>query len=112
MCVCMYVCSSSSSSGSGSGMIADQYEAQEDTVWAPVMGEARAVKQSYPWRLRLRVCIVLGMAAAVFLVVGLSRQAPGIVSEGDDYDTTAVLSLLEWKNNEKLRLAVASLNRS
>ena len=29
-------------------MIADQYEAQEDTVWAPVMGEARAVKHSYP----------------------------------------------------------------
>ena len=68
MCVCMYVCSSSSSSGSGSGMIADQYEAQEDTVWAPVMGEARAVKQSRAWRLRLPVCIVLGMAAAVFLV--------------------------------------------
>ena len=76
-------------------MIADQYEIQEDTGWAPVMGEARAVKQSYAWRLRLPVCIVLGMAAAVFLVVGLSRQAPGIVSEGDDYDTTAVLSLLE-----------------
>ena len=51
--VCVYVCMyldvcggalcSSSSSGSGSGMIADQYEAQEDTVWAPVMGEARVV---------------------------------------------------------------------
>ena len=39
------------------------------------MGEARAVKQSYAWRLRLPVCIVLGMAAAVFLVVGLSRMA-------------------------------------
>ena len=56
-------------------MIADQYETEEDTVWAPVMGEARAVKQSYAWRLRLPVCIVLGMAAAVFLVVGLSRMA-------------------------------------
>ena len=55
-------------------MIADQYETEEDTVWAPVMGEARGVKQSYAWRLRLPVCIVLGMAAAVFLVVGLSRQ--------------------------------------
>ena len=41
------------------------------------------------------------MAAAVFLVVGLSRQAPGTVSEGDDYDTTAVLSLLERKKKEK-----------
>ena len=82
-------------------MIADQYETEEDTVWAPVMGEARAVKQSYAWRLRLPVCIVLGMAAAVFLVVGLSRQAPGTVSEGDDYDTTAVLSLLERKKKEK-----------
>ena len=79
-------------------MIADQYETEEDTVWAPVMGEARGVKQSYAWRLRLPVCIVLGMAAAVFLVVGLSRQAPGIVSEGDDYDTTAVLSLLSARN--------------
>ena len=69
--------------------------------WAPVMGEARAVKQSYPWRLRLPVCIVLCMAAAVFLVVGRSRQAPGTVSEGDDYDTTAVLSLLERKKKEK-----------
>ena len=75
-------------------MIADQYETEEDTVWAPVMGEARGVKQSYAWRLRLPVCIVLGMAAAVFLVVGLSRQAPGTVSEGDAYDTTAVLSPL------------------
>ena len=56
-------------------MIADQYETEEDTVWAPVMGEARGVKQSYAWRLRLPVCIVLGMAAAVFLVVGLSRMA-------------------------------------
>ena len=56
-------------------MIADQYETEEDTVWAPVMGEARAVKQSYAWRLRLPVGIVLGMAAAVFLVVGLSRMA-------------------------------------
>ena len=82
-------------------MIADQYETEEDTVWAPVMGEARGVKQSYAWRLRLPVCIVLGMAAAVFLVVGLSRQAPGTVSEGDAYDTTAVLSLLERKKKEK-----------
>ena len=53
VCSCMYVCcvcssSSSSGSGSGSGMIADQYETEEDTVWAPVMGEARAVKHSYP----------------------------------------------------------------
>ena len=24
-------------------MIADQYETEEDTVWAPVMGEARVV---------------------------------------------------------------------
>ena len=83
-------------------MIADQYETEEDTVWAPVMGEARGVKQSYAWRLRLPVCIVLGMAAAVFLVVGLSRQAPGTVSEGDAYDTTAMLSLLERKKKEKL----------
>ena len=72
--VCGGALCSSSSSGSGSGMIADQYEAQEDTVWAPVMGEARAVKQSYPWRLRLPVCIVLGMAAAVFLVVGCGNM--------------------------------------
>merc|ERR1712047_72861 len=64
MCVCMYVFGC--------------------MRWAPVMGEARAVKQSYAWRLQLPVCIVLGMAAAVFLVVGLSRQAPGTVSEGDD----------------------------
>ena len=55
-------------------MIADQYETEEDTVWAPVMGEARGVKQSYAWRLRLPVCIVLGMAAAVFLVVGCGNM--------------------------------------
>ena len=85
-------------------MIADQYETEEDTVWAPVMGEARGVKQSYAWRLRLPVCIVLGMAAAVFLVVGLSRQAPGTVSEGDAYDTTAVLSLLGRNKKEKKKL--------
>ena len=88
-CVCMYVC-----------MCVCVY-VFGCMRWAPVMGEARAVKQSYAWRLRLPVCIVLGMAAAVFLVVGLSRQAPGTVSEGDDYDTTAVLSLLERKKKEK-----------
>ena len=82
-------------------MIAVQYETEEDTVWAPVMGEARGVKQSYAWRLRLPVCIVLGMAAAVFLVVGLSRQAPGTVSEGDDYDTTADNSILHTMNADQ-----------
>ena len=45
-------------------MIADQYETEEDTVWAPVMGEARVV-----------VVVVVAVVVAVVLVV--AGREPG-----------------------------------
>ena len=56
-------------------MIADQYETEEDTVWAPVMGEARAVKQSYAWRLRLPVCVVVVVVAAAAAIAAAASSA-------------------------------------
>merc|ERR1712190_246364 len=78
-----------------------QVETEEETVWTPVMGEARAVKQSYARRWRLPVFTVLGMAAAVFLVVALSRQGQSTISADDDPyveddpDTETLLSLAQ-----------------
>merc|ERR1712190_368379 len=83
-----------------------QVETEEETVWTPVMGEARAVKQSYARRWRLPVFTVLGMAAAVFLVVALSRQGQSTISADDDPyaeddpDTETLLSLAEEKKKK------------
>jgi len=79
------------------------FEAEDDSVWAPVMGEARAVKQSYARRWRLPVCAVLGMATGVLLVVAFSRQAPGTARVGDDAGAEALVSLL-MKTKPKLPL--------
>merc|ERR1711994_818685 len=66
------------------GNDASASEAEEGTLWTPVVGEAREVNQSPTRRWRLPVLAVMGMAAGVLLVVALWGQVPGTVRTSDD----------------------------
>jgi len=61
-------------------------ETEEFTDLAPGAGEATAVNYFRPQRWRLKVGVLSGLAVGVLAVVALTRQTPGALDEGDDFD--------------------------